>query len=84
MKRVRCERCSGTGLAPLRPAAQETYDALTNEWQDLAEIAKRIARNGLRSTALANRLVDLLSIGLVVRRTDPSSLKRLQYRKAIS
>lgn len=78
---VICDECCGCGRTRLRPALQETYNALTGGWQTLDEIGQRIGRKGLTPMALANRLVRLLRYSVAERRFHPNDFKRLQYRR---
>jgi DNA-binding HxlR family transcriptional regulator len=76
--KVPCEHCAGTGRRELHGQEQLTLAAVGTDWTDTGDINRAIP---IARSALCNRLVHLVALGLIERRLDPTSARRAQWRR---
>lgn len=83
--KVACGKCGGTGQRPLTKVEAATIAVLTEEWQDTRDVQEKlsIGRRPVKNTTLCNRLMRLLSLGLVERQDPETDGRMRQWRKRL-
>lgn len=79
--RVHCESCDGIGQRLLTYTERVTLAVVDRDWQPTATIRARLARRP-SPTAMCNRLVDLVRLGLAERRVSEENHRVAEWRRA--